>query len=333
MIQLMNDSHLISPVLWIVIPCFNEEEVLPFTAPLFCEQVDTLISKGLISDKSKVCFIDDGSSDKTWKIISSLARDNPGVVGLKLSHNRGHQNALMAGLMESRKYCDAAISIDCDGQDDISAIEKMVVDYNHGSEIVYGVRSDRGSDTAFKRMTAEAFYKMLNSMGAEVVFNHADYRLMGSAALEALSQFGEVNLFLRGIIPQLGFSSTKVEYVRNERAAGKSHYPLKKMLHLAFDGITSLSVKPIRFIAGMGLLFSLVCLIGIIWAIITAASGATVPGWASVVCFLGLLGGVQLVSLGVIGEYIGKIYLEVKKRPRYILEEVVGDLGSTAHTD
>ena len=309
------------PILWIVIPCFNEQEVLPITAPKFLGILQFLIQKQYVSDSSRICFVNDGSKDSTWSIIKNLSNSDGHYSGISLSRNRGHQNALLAGLMEARKYCDLSVSIDCDGQDDIHKIIDMVECYLGGSEVVYGVRSSRETDSFFKRFTAESFYKLLNSMGAEVVFNHADFRLLGSRALDALSEFKEVNLYLRGLIPQIGFKSSCVEYEREERIAGNSHYPLMKMINLAFDGITSLSVKPIHFITVLGLMFSVVGLIGIVWAIVTLLLSKTVAGWASLLCFICFFGGVQMCSLGIIGEYIGKIYLEVKQRPRFIISE------------
>ncbi len=310
-----------SPTLWIVVPCFNEQEVLPITAPMFLQKINELIDEGKVSEKSTVCFVDDGSKDDTWEIIQNLAATQKCCEGLSLSRNRGHQNALLAGLMEARLHADAVISMDCDGQDDISAIDEMLDKHRAGAEIVYGVRSSRDSDTAFKRMSAEAFYKLLDKMEVETVFNHADYRLMGSAALDALSEYKEVNLFLRGIVPQLGFKSDTVEYDRTARQAGDTHYPFKKMCALAINGITSLSIKPIRIISGLGIAFSLIGFAGIIWALVSLIIGSNVTGWVSLVCMISLLGGVQLLALGVIGEYIGKIYLEVKERPRYIIEK------------
>ena len=314
-----------NPVIWLVIPCYNEEEVLPKTAPLFRKTVQNLIDKGEIASQSKILFVNDGSKDKTWKIIKSLSSETNIFAGISLSRNRGHQNALLAGLMEARDKCDATISIDCDGQDDISKIADMVQCYKEGYEVVYGVRSSRETDTFFKRFTAESFYKLLNALGANVVFNHADYRLLGSKALAGLDEFHEVNLFLRGMVPLVGYPSTTVEYKREERIAGESHYPLTKMLHLAFDGITSLSEKPIHFITGAGLIFSLLGFIGIIWALISVAIHHTVAGWASIICIICFFGGVQLIALGIIGEYIGKIYLEVKHRPRFIVAERTWD--------
>lgn len=308
------------PTLWLVIPCYNEEDVLPITAPMFKETVASLISDGLVAKGSRILFINDGSSDKTWKIIQELARE-PIFEGVSLSRNRGHQNALLAGLMECRSKCDISVSIDCDGQDDISKIRDMVLKFNDGFDVVYGVRSSRDTDTAFKRFTAEGFYKVLNLMGVEAVFNHADYRLMSARALDGLAQFNEVNLFLRGMVPLVGYPSSTVEYSREERIAGESHYPLSKMIHLAFDGITSLSVKPIHLIAAIGIMFSLVGLVGVVWAVVSASMGATVAGWSSLVCIICLLGGLQLLALGVIGEYIGKLYLESKHRPRFIVAD------------
>ncbi|MEI3018506.1 MAG: glycosyltransferase family 2 protein [Oscillospiraceae bacterium] len=309
------------PRLIIVIPCYNEQEVLPITAPQFLAKINQLASEGLISGDSRVMFVNDGSKDDTWNIIQQLADQDEHYIGIAQSRNRGHQNAVLAGLMEAKDMCDITISIDCDGQDDINAMDEMVKAYLEGCEIVYGVRSKRDTDTFFKRFTAESFYKLLNSMGAEVVFNHADYRLISSRALQELAKFKEVNIFLRGMVPLVGFKSTSVYYERSERAAGKSHYPLSKMLALAFDGITSLSIKPIKMIIGMGVIVAFISFIGIIWAVVEAILGKTVMGWASTTCIICFLSGVQLISVGVIGEYIGKIYMEVKQRPRYIISE------------
>lgn len=308
-------------VLYIVIPCYNEEEVLPITAPMFLKKITDLVSAGKISDESRIMFINDGSKDKTWEIICNLAKQDEHYIGICQSRNRGHQNAVLAGLMEAKDYCDITISIDCDGQDDINAMDKMVDEYLSGAEIVYGVRSKRDTDTFFKRFTAESFYKIMDWMGVETIYNHADYRLISSRVLQHFADFKEVNLFLRGMIPLVGFKSTSVYYERHERIAGESHYPLKKMLALAFDGITSLSVKPIRMITGMGIFVSALSFLAIIWAVIMAVTGHVVSGWASTVCIVCFLGGVQLISLGVVGEYIGKIYLETKARPRYIISE------------
>ena len=309
------------PILYIVIPCYNEQEVLPITAPQFLAKINQLAAEGLISGDSRVMFVNDGSKDDTWNIIQQLADQDKHYIGIAQSRNRGHQNAVLAGLMEAKDMCDITISIDCDGQDDINAMDEMVKAYLEGCEIVYGVRSKRDTDTFFKRFTAESFYKLLNSMGAEVVYNHADYRLISSRALQELAKFKEVNIFLRGMVPLVGFKSTSVYYERSERAAGKSHYPLSKMLALAFDGITSLSIKPIKMIIGMGVIVAFISFIGIIWAVVEAILGKTVMGWASTTCIICFLSGVQLISVGVIGEYIGKIYMEVKQRPRYIISD------------
>lgn len=318
-------SHRHTPVLYIVIPCYNEQEVLPITAPLFLQKINDLAAAGKISPDSRVLFVNDGSKDNTWQIIRDLAAGDPHYLGICQSRNRGHQNAVLAGLMEAKDRCDITISIDCDGQDDINAMDDMVDAYHDGCEVVYGVRSKRETDTFFKRFTAESFYKLLNAMGAEVVFNHADYRLMSARVLQEFANFKEVNLFLRGMVPLVGFKSTAVTYERHERIAGESHYPLSKMLSLAFDGITSLSVKPIRFITGFGVLVALISFIGVIWAMAEAAMGATVSGWASTTCIICFVSGVQLICLGVIGEYIGKIYMETKARPRYIISERTWD--------
>ena len=309
------------PVLYIVVPCYNEQEVLPTTCKMFLEKIESLTAKGKISENSRILFVNDGSKDDTWKIITELSEQDPRYQGIAQSRNRGHQAAVLAGLMEARERCDITISIDCDGQDDINAMDEMVDAYLDGCEVVYGVRSKRDTDTFFKRFTAEGFYKLLNLMGAEVVFNHADYRLISSRVLKEFADFKEVNLFLRGMVPLVGFKSTSVYYERHERIAGESKYPLKKMIALAFDGITSLSVKPIRMVFFAGLVIMLLSFIGILWAVIQALAGGTVSGWASLACIVCFMGGVQCLFLGVIGEYIGKIYLEVKARPRYIISE------------
>lgn len=318
-------NHKNQPILYIVIPCYNEQEVLPITAPLFLQKIQQLAGAGSISPDSRILFVNDGSKDKTWEIICDLAKSDPHYLGISQSRNRGHQNAVLAGLMEARDRCDITISIDCDGQDDINAMDKMVEAYHDGCEVVYGVRSSRQTDTFFKRFTAESFYKLLNAMGAEVVFNHADYRLMSARVLKEFANFKEVNLFLRGMVPLVGFKSTSVAYERHERLAGESHYPLSKMLALAFDGITSLSVKPIRLITGFGVFVALISFIGVIWAVIQAILGHTVSGWASTTSIICFVSGVQLICLGVIGEYIGKIYMETKARPRYIISECTWD--------
>ncbi len=310
-----------APILYIVIPCYNEEKVLPVTHTLFLDKLDSLIQNKKISENSRVLFVDDGSKDNTWTVISDLRAKNPRVEGLKLSRNQGHQNALLAGLMTAKDYADITISIDCDGQDDVDAMDKMLEEYEDGAEIVYGVRAARDTDTVFKRTTAKWYYKILNLLGAEVVYNHADYRLMSRRALEALSQFHEVNLFLRGLIPLVGFKSSSVYYDRKERMAGESHYPLSKMLSLGFNGITSLSVRPLKLITSLGFLMSLVSLIAVAVTVIIKLFGYTVQGWTSLLCVIFLLGGIQIFCLGVIGEYIGKMYAETKARPRYIIEK------------
>ena len=309
------------PILYIVIPCYNEQEVLPVTAPMFLQKINDLYIYGKISEDSRILFVNDGSRDKTWDIITELSALDDHYCGISLSRNRGHQNALLAGLMETKDKCDMCISVDCDGQDDIDAIDKMVDEYLSGCDVVYGVRSNRKTDTFFKRGTAQLFYKLMTAMGAEIVYNHADYRLMSKKALEALSQFKEVNLFLRGLVPMVGFKCSCVEYSRKERIAGKSKYPLRKMLSFAIDGITSLSVKPIRLITTFGFVVSLLSIVGITWSVITRFIYGPTGGWASTISIMCFLGGVQLLSLGVIGEYIGKIYLEIKERPRYIIDK------------
>ena len=319
------------PILWIVIPCYNEEQVLPITAPMFLKKINDLAAAGLISEKSRVLFVNDGSRDATWSLIQKFASEDEHFIGISQSRNRGHQNAVLAGLMEALHSgsCDTTISIDCDGQDDINAMDGMVDAYRDGCDVVYGVRSKRDTDTFFKRFTAESFYKLLNAMGAEVVYNHADYRLMSARVLQEFAKFKEVNLFLRGMVPLVGFKSTSVAYERHERIAGESHYPLSKMLSLAFDGITSLSIKPIRFITGFGVIVALISFIGVIWAMVEAILGLTVSGWASMTSIICFVSGVQLICLGVIGEYIGKIYMETKHRPRYIISETTPNFGET----
>ncbi len=322
-----------APRLIIVVPCYNEEAVLPITSKMFLDKLHSLTAKGLISEDSRIMLVNDGSKDSTWDIISSLAENDEHFIGISQSRNRGHQNAVLAGLMEAKDICDITISIDCDGQDDINAMDKMVEEYLGGCEIVYGVRTSRKTDTFFKRTTAQGFYKLLNMMGAEVVYNHADYRLISSKALQALAEFKEVNLFLRGMVPLVGFKSTSVGYERSERIAGESHYPLSKMLALAFDGITSLSIKPIKMIFSLGTIIAVLSFVGVIWAMAQRLLGHTTDGWASTVCILCFFSGVQLISLGVIGEYIGKIYMEVKARPRYIISERVGDISRQKDDD
>jgi len=308
-------------VLYVVIPCYNEEEVLPVTSQIFLDKISELVADAKISNNSRILFVNDGSRDRTWSIIQELARKDGHYIGISQSRNRGHQNAVFAGLMEAKDKCDITISIDCDGQDDINAINEMIDAYYGGAEIVYGVRSSRKTDTFFKRFTAEGFYKLLNWMGAEVVFNHADYRLISSRVLQEFANFREVNLFLRGMVPLVGFTSKSVYYERRERIAGESHYPLSRMLALAFDGITSLSVKPIRMITGLGMAVALFSFLGAVWSIVVRILGNSVSGWASMTCLICFIGGVQLICLGVIGEYIGKMYMETKQRPRYIISE------------
>ena len=311
--------------LYLVIPCYNEEEVLPETSKQLLAKMQSLMAAEKVSEKSRIVFVNDGSKDRTWEIIQALHQENPIYQGVCLSRNRGHQNALLGGLMTVKNHCDMAISLDADLQDDIDAIDEMVDKYYAGNDVVYGVRNARKTDTFFKKFTAEGFYKVMKMMGADVVFNHADYRLMSRRALEGLAQFREVNLFLRGIVPMIGYRTGTVEYERGERFAGESKYPLKKMLSFAMEGITSLSVKPIRYITGLGFLIFAVSILMLIYSIVRWATGATIIGWASVICSVWAIGGLILLSLGVIGEYIGKIYLETKGRPRFLLREVLED--------
>lgn len=309
--------------LYIVVPCYNEEEVLPETSKRLKAKLESLMDQGKVSRKSRVLFVNDGSKDRTWELISALHTADPIFSGVDLTRNRGHQNALLAGLMTAKDRCDMAISMDADLQDDVDAVDAMVDKYHEGCDIVYGVRSSRKKDSFFKRFTAEAFYRLINFLGAETVFNHADYRLMSKRALEGLAQFREVNLFLRGVVPMVGYTSAVVEYERGTRFAGESKYPLKKMLAFAVEGITSLSTKPIRFITALGFLIFLVSLVMLIVFIAQWAMGMTVAGWASVICSVWAIGGLILLALGVIGEYIGKIYLETKDRPRFLIRQVL----------
>lgn len=307
--------------IYFVIPCYNEEEVLPETAKRLREKYQSLLEKGAITPQSRVLFVDDGSRDRTWELIEKIHEADPDIFdGLKLSRNKGHQNALLAGLMQALPLCDAAISMDADLQDDINASEEMIEKFEEGFDIVYGVRSKRETDSAFKRFTARAFYKVLSFMGVEVVYDHADYRLMSRRALEGLSQFGEVNLFLRGMVPMIGYPSAKVYYERGERFAGKSKYPLRKMLSFAAEGITSLSVKPIRMITSLGICIFTVSLVMLVYFLVRHFTGHTVAGWTSLALSVWAIGGLQLLAIGVIGEYIGKIYLETKKRPKYLIQ-------------
>ena len=312
-------------ILYIVVPCYNEEEVLPETSRRLREKLEALMAAGKISEQSRVLFVNDGSKDRTWEIVSSLHGACPLFCGVDLSRNRGHQNALLAGLMTAKDRCDMAISMDADLQDDVDAVDAMVEEYYAGCDIVYGVRSARKKDTFFKRFTAEGFYRLMSFMGAETVFNHADYRLMSKRALDGLAEFKEVNLFLRGIVPMIGYRAGTVEYERGERFAGESKYPLKKMVSFAMEGITSLSTKPIRYITGLGFLIFLVSVVMLVYSIVRWAMGDTIIGWASTVCSVWAIGGLILLSLGVIGEYIGKIYLETKGRPRFLIRQVLED--------
>ena len=313
------------PVLWIIIPCYNEQEVLPVTAPMFLEKLRSLTESGKVGEESRILFVNDGSGDRTWEIIRQLSESDPRMLGISLSRNRGHQNALVAGMMEAKDRCDITITIDCDGQDDVDAMDEMVEAYLDGCDVVYGVRSDRETDTWFKRTTAQGFYKALGLLGADVVYNHADYRLVSSKVLAEFANFKEVNLYLRGMFPLVGFKSTSVYYSRKERMAGDSHYPLRKMLALAFDGITSLSIQPIHLITGIGMVVAFISFIGVLWSVIAHVTGHTVPGWASMTCIICFLGGIQIFSLGVIGEYVGKTYMETKHRPRYIISDRTWD--------
>jgi len=311
--------------LFCVIPCYNEQEVLPETSKRLEAKLKELISAGKISKDSRILFVNDGSKDNTWNMIKKLHEENEIFQGINLSKNMGHQNALLAGLMTAKDLCDAAISLDADLQDDINAIDEMVDKFNSGIDIVYGVRSKRATDTFFKKFTAESFYKLINSMGGNTVYNHADYRLMSRRALMALSEFGEVNLFLRGIVPMIGFNTDVVYYERAERFAGESKYPLKKMLSFAVEGITSLSTKPIKLITGLGFFIFFVSIIVLIYSLGRYFTGHTIPGWTTTVLSVWAIGGLIMISLGVIGEYVGKIYLESKNRPRFIIESYVGD--------
>lgn len=311
--------------LYIVVPCYNEEEVLHETTKRLIDKLNRMTADGLISPDSRILYVDDGSKDKTWRIIEELHGQEPRVLGVKLSRNRGHQNALLAGLMTAKDMCDVTVSMDADLQDDIEVLDAFIGKYREGYDIVYGVRNNRDTDTGFKRNTAQAFYKLLKFFGVDAVYNHADYRLMSKCALEGLAKFGEVNLFLRGIVPQIGYKTATVEYSRGERFAGESKYPLKKMVSFAFDGITSFSVKPIRMITTVGLVIFLVSLIMLIYSLAVNAMGHTQAGWTSMMMSIWLLGGLQLMAIGVIGEYVGKAYMETKKRPKYIIETVLRD--------
>lgn len=312
-----------NPIIWLVIPCYNEEQVLPETARRLLEIMSRLSGQGKISSESKIAMVNDGSKDGTWELIRKMHEENSIFTGINLSRNRGHQNALVAGMMTAMRYADAMISLDADLQDDVEVIEQFIERYAEGYDIVYGVRSSRKKDSFFKRFTAEGFYHVMKWLGVDIVFNHADYRLMSRRALEGFSEFGEVNLFLRGIVPQIGYASTTVEYERHERFAGESKYPLKKMLSFAFDGISSFSVKPMRMIIHAGILMFAVSIIMLVYSLIRNWMGETIVGWTSLMLSIWMVGGIQLLCLGVIGEYIGKIYNETKKRPRYLIESVL----------
>ena len=313
------------PVIYYVVPCYNESEALPISAPVFAGKLGELIGGGVISEKSRILFVNDGSSDDTWDIIRRLHKSDGRILGMSLSRNRGHQNALLAGLLYASSRCDAAISMDADLQDDIDASSEMIEKFKDGCDIVYGVRNSRKKDSFFKRNTARFFYKMMNALGVEMVSDSADYRLMSARALKGLEGFGEVNLFLRGIVPMIGYRSDKVYYNREERAAGESKYPLGKMLAFSIEGITSLSVSPIRVITGMGICVFLVSIFFFIWGFVQKLRGVTVRGWSSLITSVWAIGGLILLSIGIIGEYIGKIYLETKRRPRFLIDEILSD--------
>lgn len=308
-------------VVYIVVPCYNEEEVLPKTNNKLVGKLGQLINSGRADKKSRILYVDDGSKDKTWELITGFHDEFDCVSGLKLANNAGHQNALLAGLMKAKEVADCAISLDADLQDDIDVIDEFLDRYSEGCEVVYGVRNRRDTDTFFKRFTAQSFYKLMRKLGVDIVYNHADYRLMGKNALNALSDFKEVNLFLRGIVPLIGFKSAEVYYDRKPRAAGQTKYPFKKMLSFAVDGITSFSVRPLKIISNLGVIISILSIFGLLYALISYFSGSAVPGWTAIVASIWLLGGIQLLCIGVVGEYIGKIYSEVKARPRYIIEK------------
>ena len=318
------------PILYIVIPCYNEEAVLPVTAPLFVGKLTELIQAGVIHEDSRVLFVNDGSTDRTWQLIRCLSEEHTVCTGISLSRNCGHQNALLAGLEAATEKCDISISMDCDGQDDIDAVDGMIAAYLDGADVVYGVRDDRKTDSFWKRTTAQTFYRLMRVLGADIVYNHADFRLISAKVLRALSQYGEVNLFLRGMLPLIGFKSTCVYYSRKARIAGKTHYSVRRMLSFAMDGITSLTVRPIRLIFAMGFFVALISFIGIIWSVIGYFMGNTVAGWSSLVCIICFVSGMQCLCIGVIGEYVGKIYMETKHRPRYhIADETIGDRDDT----
>jgi len=310
-----------APKLFIVIPCYNEQEALPITAKRLVELTDDMLAKGLIDPESRIVLVDDGSKDDTWKVISGLHEADPRFEGVKLAHNAGHMNALWAGMTLSAERCDCLITIDADLQDDVNAMYGFLEEYRKGADVVYGVRSSREKDTFFKRTTAQGFYKGMRKLGVDLVYNHADYRLLSKRALAALLSFGEVNMFLRGMVPMLGFKTAQVYYERGERVAGESKYPLKKMIAFAAEGVTSLSNKPIRWVLGLGAVCALLGVAMAVYVIVSLVRGHTVAGWASIMMSIWLLGGLQLMALGVIGEYVGKVYMETKRRPKFILEE------------
>ena len=322
-----------SDKLMVVIPCYNEEEVLGETSRRLVVKMQSLMDSGLCSADSRVLLVDDGSKDRTWEMIQALHQENPLFEGLRLSRNRGHQNALLAGLMTARKHCDVSISMDADLQDDMDAMDRFIAEYRQGCDVVYGVRNKRDTDTFFKRQTALGFYRLMKTLGVDITFNHADYRLMSRRALDGLAQFREVNLFLRGMAPLVGYRSGYVYYDRNERFAGESKYPLKKMLAFAIDGITSFSVKPLRLITTLGIVIFMISLAMLLYTLITFITGRTVIGWTSTIASIWMIGGIQLLSLGVIGEYIGKIYNESKRRPRFIIDTYANDAGATPVQD
>jgi len=322
----MNDlKNRTDTVLYLVIPCYNEEEVLPETSRRLLEKLEMMVEKGMVSSKSRILFVNDGSKDRTWDLIEELHEKHPQISGLKLSRNRGHQNALLAGLMTAKQYADILISMDADLQDDIDAVDKFVEEYYNGCDVVYGVRCFRATDTAFKRGTAGMFYKLMQALGVDIVDNHADYRLMSKRAVEALAEYREVNLFLRGVVPLIGFKSAIVTYERHERFAGESKYPLKKMLSFAIDGITSFSVKPLRMITWLGIFIFLCSMAMLLWLLLQKLFGYTVQGWTTLMGSIWMIGGIQLFCLGMIGEYIGKIYAEVKQRPRFIVDQFINN--------
>lgn len=311
------------PKVYFVVPCYNEEEVLPETAARLTEKLTAMIEEGKADENSRILFVDDGSKDKTWELIENFSSENKHIGGVKLSRNRGHQNALLAGLMTAKDNCDCAISLDADLQDDIGVLDQFVEKYMEGCEVVYGVRSSRKTDTAFKRSTARSYYKFMKALGVEIVYDHADYRLLGSKALDALSQYKEVNLFLRGIVPLIGFRTDYVYYERHERFAGQSKYPLGKMIKFALEGITSFSVKPLRIISNIGIIICCMSIIGLIYGLVSFLTGSSVAGWTSLICSIWFLGGLQMLCIGIVGVYVGKIYSETKQRPRFIIEKVL----------